>query len=184
MSALKQVFVRVHFRYERDPYAPDLEDYAAWLLQKGYSNKTARTHLYRVQQVLHAIKAPPRSSLDEALLRHAFKRLTRRRWRACLTASAYIEYARATGRLVTHAPEIDPLGTVLLAFCERLERVRGFAHSTVDGYRHWVQDYLKGALQRGGSLQDLSLSSLSEYIQRRTGELRRTTLLTAVQCIR
>ena len=32
MSALTQVFVRVHFRYDRDRYAEDLEQFAAWLL--------------------------------------------------------------------------------------------------------------------------------------------------------
>jgi hypothetical protein len=30
MSALKEVFVRVHFRYDRDRYLRDLEDYASF----------------------------------------------------------------------------------------------------------------------------------------------------------
>jgi hypothetical protein len=36
MSALKEVFVRVHFRYDRDRYAQDLEHFARWLIDKGY----------------------------------------------------------------------------------------------------------------------------------------------------
>ena len=31
MSALKEVFSRVHFRYDNDPNAKDLEQFAAWL---------------------------------------------------------------------------------------------------------------------------------------------------------
>ena len=36
MSALKQVFPRVYFRYDQDRYAQDLEQFAAWLLANGY----------------------------------------------------------------------------------------------------------------------------------------------------
>ena len=36
MSALKEVFSRVHFRYDNDPNAKDLEQFAAWLCAHRY----------------------------------------------------------------------------------------------------------------------------------------------------
>jgi hypothetical protein len=67
--------VRVHFGYELDPYAEDLERFASWLLTVGYPNKTARTHLFRVQQVLDAIGGPSGAVIDAQALERAYKRL-------------------------------------------------------------------------------------------------------------
>src|SRR6266436_4841819 len=113
MSALEEVFVRVHFRYELDPYAEDLERFASWLLGVGYPNKTARTHLFRVQQVLHAIGVPSGAVIDPEELERAFKRIARRHWKYCHTHAAYMRYLRMTGRLVEAPAEpLDPVGTL------------------------------------------------------------------------
>jgi hypothetical protein len=43
MSALKQVFPRVHYRYDECPYADDLEHFAAWLCVRIAISRPART---------------------------------------------------------------------------------------------------------------------------------------------
>jgi hypothetical protein len=68
MSALKQVFPRVHYRYDECPYADDLEHFAAWLCARAYRNKPARTHLYNVQRVLISLTLPSGSKLRLAKL--------------------------------------------------------------------------------------------------------------------
>jgi integrase/recombinase XerD len=59
MSALQQVFPRVHFRYDECRYAQELEQFASWLCERAYRNKPARTHLYNAQQVLLGLARPP-----------------------------------------------------------------------------------------------------------------------------
>lgn len=183
MSALAQVFVRVHARYDQDRYAGDLEPFAAWLLRAGYPNKSCRTHLYWVQQALHAIGAMPGAVLEADVLEHTFRRLTRRCSRSRHTCSRYVRYLRSIGRLVEKPASADPLDAVVREFCARLTRRRGLAASTVAGYHHWISDFLRRTLPPDRSLSDLPLTALASYIQVRGPELVRTTLITAIHCI-
>ena len=75
MSALKDAFPGVHFRYDEDRYAVDLEQFAAWLFARRYPNKAARTHLYNVQQVLRAPSGVSGVALNSTKLSTAFRRL-------------------------------------------------------------------------------------------------------------
>jgi integrase/recombinase XerD len=184
MSALKQVFVRVHLRYEQDPYAEDLERFATWLLATRYSNKTARRHLFRVQQVLHAIGAVPGVALRADVLGRTFEQLARRRWTRNHTASTYPRYLRSSGRLIDPPPVPDPLASLVEDFCGRLVHRRGLAQSTVTEYRHSVSHFLRQMLQPGQPLRRLRLRSLESYILSRSRQLARSSLRAAVRCIR
>jgi integrase/recombinase XerD len=184
MSALKQVFVRVHIRYEQDRYAEDLERFAAWLLATSYPNKTARRHLFRVQQVLHAIGAAPGVALRADVLGRAFAQLAHGRWTRCHTASTYAGYLRSSGRLIDPPRARAPLASLVEDFCGRLVRRRGLAPATVIEYRHSVSHFLQRMLQPGQPLRQLTPRSLESYIQSRGRELARTTLLAAVRGIR
>lgn len=161
MSALKQVFVRVHIRYEQDRYAEDLERFAAWLLGSGYPNKTARTHLFRVQQVLHAIGAAPSIALRADVLGRAFARVARRRWTRCYASSTYAGYLRSSGRLIEPPRARDPLASLVEDFCGGLVRQRGLAPGTVTEYRHSVSHFLQQMLQPVVDLIDHSFSKPS-----------------------
>jgi len=184
MSALTQVFVRVHSRYDQDRYADDLEPFAAWLLRAGYPNKSCRTHLYWAQQALHAIGPTPGAVLEADVLERTFRRLARRCSRCRHTCSTYARYLRSIGRLVEKPASTDPLDAVVQEVCTRLTRRRGLAASTVAGYHHWISDFLRRTLPPGRPLADLSLTALDSYIQLRGPELVRTTLITAIHCIR
>lgn len=185
MSALKQVFVRVHLRYEQDRYAGDLEPFAAWLLATRYTNKTARRHLFRVQQVLHAIGAAPGDALRADVLARAFAKLTQRlRWTRCHTASTYAGYLRSSGRLIDPRRTPDPLASLVEEYCARLVRRRGLAASTLTEHRHSVSHFLQQMLQPGQPLGQLTPRSLESYIQSRGREVARTTLLAEVRGIR
>ncbi|GMU68394.1 MAG: hypothetical protein AMXMBFR37_07270 [Steroidobacteraceae bacterium] len=184
MSALKQIFVRVHFRYEQDLYAKDLEPFAAWLLDAGYPNKTCRTHLYRVQQALHAIGRPPGSILDEEVLQRTFHSLARRAWPSCHTHPVYAGYLRSAQRLAEPPPSPpDPLAKLVAEFCDRLIRRRGLSASTIAGYRHWISDFLRLNLRRGQLVSDLSHSSVESYVQSRAPTLATRTFRCAIRCI-
>lgn len=183
MSALKQVFVRVHSRYEQDRYAEDLERFAAWLLATRYHNKNARRHLCRVQQVLHVIGATPGATLRADVLGRAFARLARR-WTRCHTASTYAGYLRSSGRLIDQAPAQDPLSSLLEEFCGRLMRRRGLAPASVTEYRYSIWHFLQRMLRPGQSLEQLTPRSLESYIRSRGREVARSTLLAAVRCIK
>ncbi len=184
MSALKQVFVRVHFRYDHDRYVQDLERFAAWLLAAGYPNKSARTHLYRVQQVLHAVAALPGSAVRAGALQRAFRRLARRQWQYQHTRTTYTRYLRSVNRLIepTPAPP-DALQTLVQVFCERLIRKRGFAASTTAGYHWWISDFLRRMLPPGRPLTDLTATCLESYVHTRAPELAQRTFRTAIKCV-
>ena len=183
MSALKQVFVRVHSRYEQDRYAEDLERFAAWLLATRYHNKNARRHLCRVQQVLHAIGAAPGATLRADVLARAFARLARR-WTRCHTASTYAGYLRSSGRLIDQPPAQDPLSSLLEEFCGRLVRGRGLAPASVTEYRYSIAHFLQQMLRPGQSLEQLTPRSLESYIRSRGRDVARSTLLAAARCIK
>jgi integrase/recombinase XerD len=184
MSALRQVFVRVHLRYEQDRYSEDLERFAEWLLATRYSNKAAHTHLFRVQQVLHAIAAAPGVALRADVLERTFARLARRRWTRKHTASTYARYLRSVGQLIEPLPARDPLASLVEDFCGELVRRRGLAKSTVTEYRHSVSHFLLRMLQPGQPLRRLTPKSLESYIVSRGRELARSSLRAAVRCIK
>lgn len=184
MSALKQVFVRVHFRYNQDRYAEDLEPFAAWLLKAGYPNKTCRTHLYRVQQVLHAIGQPPGAMLGENVLQRAFIRVARRKWRYCHTRPVYTSYLRSVRRLIEPPPSSpDPVAVLVTEFCDRLIHRRGLTASTIAGYRHWIGDFLRFSLSPSQPVGDLRRASVESYIQSRAPTLAAGTFRCAIKCI-
>jgi site-specific recombinase XerD len=184
MSALKQVFVRVHFRYDRDRYAEDLERFAAWLLTQGYPNQTARLHLFRVQQVLHAIGFAPGTPVQADVLQRVFRRLERRRWKDCHSHPTYAGYLRSIGRLIEPPPVAPTATEVLLGeFSERLARRRGLASSTISLYRSSVSDFLRRSLPRGSAVGDLKPRSLERYIELRTREIAWHTLQYEIKCI-
>lgn len=184
MSALKQVFVRVHFRYDRDRYAEDLEPFAAWLLAAGYPNKTCRTHLYRVQQALHAIGLPPGTMLDEDVLQRVFIRLARRMWVHCHTQSVYAGYLRSIHRLIEPPPSPpDPVARLVAEFCDQLIRRRGLSASTIAGYRYWIGDFLRVTLSPGRPVGDLTRDSVESYIQSRAPTMAVRTFRCAILCI-
>lgn len=184
MSALKQVFVRVHFRYDQDRYADDLERFAAWLLDAGYPNKTCRTHLYHVQQVLHAIGSPPGTMVDEGVLQRTFVRLARRKPRYCYTRPAYTGFLRSIHQLIEPPPSPpDPAAVLVGEFCDRLARRRGLSASTIAGYRYWIGDFLRLSLSPGQPIGDLTRASVEAYIQQRAPTLTARTFRCAILSI-
>lgn len=184
MSALKQVFVRVHARYEQDRYAQDLERFAAWLLAAGYPNKTCRTHLYRTQQALHVAGRPPDASIDEALLRRVFHRLAQRRWRHCHTLSVYAGFLRSVHRLTVDSPApLDPRAVAVEEFCERLSHRHGLRATTIANYRHWIEDFFRLGLPLAQPLGDITGTTVESYLHQRAPTMAASTLREAIKCI-
>jgi hypothetical protein len=102
MSALKH-FPRVHYRYDECPYADDLENFAAWLCERAYCNKPARTHLYNVQQALVSLALPSGSKLKLAKLAVAFRRSGKARLRYQHSFTVFTRHLRSRGQLIDHS---------------------------------------------------------------------------------
>jgi len=184
MSALKQVFVRGHHRYDLDLYADDLERFAAWLIGKGFSVRTTQTHLFRVRHVLRAVGAEPAATPELSALRRSFRRLELRQWKYRHTRSTYLRYLRGTNNLVESAPAPpDHLELLVREFCQRLERRRGLTRSTVRGYYRSITDFLGRSLPHSRSLRGLSRRSLERYIDTRRPRFAPRTFRCAIGAI-
>lgn len=184
MSALTQVFLRGHHRYDLDLYAGDLEKFAAWLLGKGFSVRTTQTHLFRVRQVLRSVGAEPEATLKLRVLRQAFRRLELRHWKYRHTRSTYVRYLRATNHLVESGPAPpDHLEVLVREFCQRLERRRGLTRSTTRGYYRSIFDFLHRSLPHSRSLRSLGRRSLERYIATGRPKLAPRTFRCAIRAI-
>jgi integrase/recombinase XerD len=184
MSSLKQVFPRVHFRYDECRYAEDLEHFAAWLCGRGYRNKPARTHLYNVQQVLQVLAMPPSAKLHIAKLAAAFRRCGDGRLRYQHSLTTFTHFLRSRGQLIEPLPKIDRFESVRREFCERLGRRSGLRPSSIEGYNHWIGDFLGRSLGRTKPLDSLTTVMFESYVKARQPELAACTLRSAIQCIR
>jgi integrase/recombinase XerD len=184
MSSLNQVFVRVHARYDKDRYAEDLERFAEWLLANEFTNKTARTHLFRVQQVLHSIGAQPGAPLRADLVHGNFRRFARRKQAYRNTQMRFTAYLRSINRLIEPSPSPPSATDVLLnEFCEQLQGRRGLAPATIVDYRFWISDFLRRSLPHGGELADLRGRALQRYVTVRAPTLVWVTLHGAINRI-
>jgi integrase len=184
MSALKQVFPRVHYRYDECPYADDLEHFAAWLCERAYRNKRARTHLYNVQQVLISLAQPSGSKLKLAALSVAFRRSGNARLRYQHSFAVFTRYLRSCGQLIETPPKVDRFEGLRREFCDRLVEHRGLRPSSVGGYDYWIADFLRRSLGRHKPLRSLTTAMLESYVKVRQPKLAACTLRTAIQCIR
>jgi integrase/recombinase XerD len=184
MSALKQVFPRVHFRYDECGYAEDLEHFAAWLCGRGYRNKPARTHLYNVQQVLRVLAMPPGAKLDIAKLAAAFRRSGDGRLRYQHSRTTFTHFLRSRGQLIEPPPKVDRFESLRRDFRERLVSRRGLRPSSIMGYDHWIGDFLSRTLGRSKPLHSLTTVMFDSYVKARQPELAACTLRSAIQCIR
>jgi site-specific recombinase XerD len=183
MSALKQVFPRVHFRYDKCRYAEDLEQFASWLCVRAYHNKCARTHLHNVQQVLQFLALPSGSKVALAKLALAFRRLGNTRLTYQHSFTTFSQFLRSRGQLMEPPPKVDRFEGLRRAFCERLVDRRGLRPSSIGGYDHWINDFLGRTLGRREPLQSLTTAMFESYIKLRRPELAACTLRNAIRCI-
>jgi integrase len=184
MSALRQVFPRVHYRYDGCRYADDLEHFAAWLCERAYRNKPSRTHLYNVQQVLLSLAMPSGSKLRLAKLAAAFRHRSKARLRYQHSFTVFARYLRSSGQLIEPLPKVDRFQGLRREFCGRLAHRRGLRPSTVGGYDYWIADFLRRSLGRRKPLQSLTTAMFESYVKVRQPALAACTLRTAIQCIR
>lgn len=185
MTSLQHYFVRAHFRYERDRFAPDLERFASWLRQHGYRGKTARGHLFRVRCVLHKLAAPVGSRHRYDTLVSAFRRCGRAaptRFRN--TRTAYLEHLRSTDRLDAAPAVQERLSEVRRAFRERLTNVLGLRPGTIARYDLWISDFLDRMLRAHQPLSALNATMLNDYLTVRSRQLASVTLSNAIHCNR
>lgn len=137
---LGELFPKVHPRYRLLPIlGPTLDEFASWLIGRGYRVACARQHLRTARQIDHELwKRGVR----------ALKEMTREDLRACApppgrsqdnpyrasTAHSLEQFLEERGILVVPVQEPTQTERLLGAYRSWLEEVRGFSRSTVVGH--------------------------------------------------
>ncbi len=127
---LAELFPRGHRRYEDSPLAPDLEEFASWLLAVGYSRENTCDHLFRLRTTLERLEGlSPGAIFSEAELELAF---ASPRFPALHrgTQRAFARFLEDRGRLALIESN-DRFAALRAAYGQYLAELRGFASTTV-----------------------------------------------------
>lgn len=175
---LQDLFPKRHVRYERSPFAQDLEAFACWLHARGYSRHSARGHVFRLKQTLGRIAGfSPGAAFRSEELEQAFTgngdpvlyRGTQR---------AFQRFLKPLGRLVE--PETaDRFRPLRRDYRQFLEEMRGFAPSTIQHHESTLSEFL--SCRR---LDQLSGAAVEQYLLSKSKQIKRQSLQHVVAHLR
>lgn len=159
---LEQLFPKLHRRYEASPYGEQLEQFAGWLVDRGYGRDPAHDHVRRLRQVLELGNRPLASTLGRVDLDQLFARApegalfaaTRRAFSRCLADR---------GRWQPDA-EVRPHADVLKAYRDHLGAVRGLSSQTVAQHLSTVEAFLKETLPTCSALHGLTRVQIERHV--------------------
>jgi integrase/recombinase XerD len=173
---LQDLYPRDHRRYEDSRFAIELEEFARWLQQLGYSRHSVRGHLCRLRQVLEGSERfQPGGIFSEAGLSEAFASSSPCADLYRATQRAFGRFLMAAGRLSEAAPA-NALEALCWRYCQHLCDVRGFAATTVHQHRSTLEDFLSRGLPNGSKFCDLTSNDIETYVQIKSKEVERQTL--------
>ncbi len=173
---LKTLYPRYHDRYEGSRFAIELEEFAEWLRDQGYSRHCMRGHLYRLKKALEGFKRfNPGGIFCDADLRDAFALHSPRAELYQGTRRAFGRFLIPTGRLTIAVP-VNALEMLCQCYCQYLSEVRGFAASTAQQHGSTIHDFLLRGLAAGAEVADLTATDVENYVQIRSKEVTRQTL--------
>jgi site-specific recombinase XerD len=180
---LTKLFPKVHRRYEQSTFAPDLEDFASWLLAKGYSRDNTCDHLFRLRKTLEGREhIAPGAVLSEVQLESAF---TSSRFPALYrgTQRAFARFLDSRGRLVPTVSS-EPFARLRADYGQHLRELRGFAATTAQQHQSTVADFLARGIPKEKGLRELCHTDIEHYVQLRSKEVTRQTLQHTVAHLR
>jgi site-specific recombinase XerD len=173
-----ELFPKVHRRYEKSPFAADLEEFASWLCAVGYSRENICDHLFRLRSTLERIEGlSPRAIFTEIQLERAF---TSSQFPALYrgTQRGFARFLRQQRRLVLAEPN-DPFATLRADYRQHLAELRGFAAATIQQHESTLSDFLLRGLPSKTSekgLRELTRADIDRYVQLKSKEVSRQTL--------
>jgi integrase/recombinase XerD len=173
---LQDLYPRDHRRYEGSRFAVELEEFARWLRQVGYSRHSMRGHLCRLRHVLEGSERfQPGGIFSETALSEAFTSSSPCADLYRATQRAFGRFLMAAGRLSKAAP-VDALEALCWRYYQHLSDVRGFAAATVQQHRSTLEDFLSRGFPIGSELSDLTADDVETYVQIKSKEVKRQTL--------
>lgn len=180
---LTKLFPKVHRRYEQSTLAPDLEDFASWLLANGYSRENTCDHLFRLRKTLEGCKdIAPGAVLSEVQLESAF---TSSRSPVLYrgTQRAFARFLNNRGRLIP-TESIGPFARLCADYGQHLRELRGFAPTTTQQHQSTVADFLARGIPKEKRLGELTHIDIEHYVQLRSQEVTRQSLQHTVAHLR
>lgn len=175
---LRQMFVRVHARYENSPYSEDLASFAFWLDQEGYSFRYAQRIVFRVKQSLEKLAVAPSNIFTEVDLIQAFRHPTQQDYynRA---RNSFKRFLISENRLKINMPTSS--NTLLREkYLRYLSDRRGLAPDTIKLYDWVVGTFMNRQLPEDQPLSSLTEKIIEQHIEQRSRELTREPLRTTV----
>jgi len=185
---LGSLFPKIHRVYEQSPSAAELECFACWLQEVGYTHVATCDHLFRLKQILeHAIEVVPDALVSADELHQAFGGYCTNTDRAGLyrgTERAYARFLATRGRLLVSKAPAGPFDLLLQEYRQYLTEVRGFTRSTIDQHLSTIGDFLGRVLRHGEQTSDLTAAHVERYVALRSREVSRQTLQHTVARLR
>jgi integrase/recombinase XerD len=185
---LQTLFRRSGAKYERSPFAREMNDFCLWLQHTGYSRDNIRGHLRRLFKVLtRCRKLKPDETRSSTGLHRMFGRYCTgveqsQYFRG--TEHAYCRFLRTQNRLQEGARPTDAMSSLLHRYRRYLEEVRGFSEITVTHHSQTVSDFVKMAVRPGQSVRMLTREHVERYLAQRSRRITRQSLQHVVAHLR
>lgn len=171
-------FPRASPRYAQSPYGSELQDFADWLDETGYSRDNIEGHLRRLFAALPRVRVRRASGWSAEQLQRLFDpyctSIRRSQWYRG-TERVYRRFLACRGRLI-QLPSSDPTEPLQRRYREYLSDVRGFVAVTADAHLSTVRDFLSETLRGGRALETLDCADVERYLARRGRTITRQSL--------
>jgi integrase/recombinase XerD len=172
---LHDLFPKRHARYERSPFVEDLDAFAGWLYARGYSQHSARGHVFRLKETFSRMAGlSPGSTLRSEDLERAFSG-TGDPVLYHATQRAFSLFLKSLGRLA-EPPNTERFGAVRLDYRQFLDEVRGFAASTIRSHESTLTEFLAEAPAPDLRLDQLSSDAVEQYLASKSKQVKRQSL--------
>lgn len=178
---LRQMFVRVHARYECSPYAKELASFAYWLDQEGYPLRYAQRIVFRAKQSLEKAAVAPGCTFTEVDLTRIFHQPAQQKLYNH-ARSSFKRFLTSENRLKLDTPTA-PHALLRKEYLNYLAERRGLAPRTIDMHNWAIATFIKRELSDDQPLSCLTTEHIERHIEQRAREITRKTLLSAIKCL-
>jgi integrase/recombinase XerD len=173
---LRDLFPRIHERYERSRFGAELDAFAAWLVEQGHLRHPLRLHLRRTKEVLErSTRFQSGQIFHAAELRDAFVVSKADAYLYLCTGRIFARFLASIDRLVSVEHD-DALSLLRRRHQCYLAEVRGLSATSLQHHSSTVTDFLARGLPCSGRLGDLTAADVETYIQIKSKENSRTSL--------
>ncbi|MGC2459464.1 MAG: tyrosine-type recombinase/integrase [Steroidobacteraceae bacterium] len=181
---IKFLFPRDWRRYVDGSRGMLINDFANWVVSRGYSRTCAKRHVRRLREVLTStrIKIGPGEPISPAMLARCFAP-----WAGDSvyrgTHVAARRFLEAHCLLISRV-ERKPFDSLIATYRSYLIDQRGFSPSTVGHHLQTVGRFLESTRSREHSLARLSRGDVERFVDRTSGHLTRQSLQHTVAHLR